>query len=95
MHMNEKIMLEFKSADLQRHAGMVQDRALVEPVAITRNGRARLVLMSVQEYERLKQRDREAVRAEDLDEADVARIAASEPPEGAAAFDSELSDEPS
>ncbi len=88
-------MLEFKAADLQRHAGVIQDKALLEPVSITRNGRARPVLMPVQEYERLKQRDREAVRAEDLDEADVARIAASEPPEAAAVFDAELPDESS
>lgn len=39
-----------------------------EPVAITHHGRPRLVVMHVDEYERLKRRDRRAVRIEDISE---------------------------
>jgi prevent-host-death family protein len=83
-------MQQFRSGDLQRRSGEVQDRALVEPIAITRNGRPRLVMLSIEEYERLKRRDRTVLRTEDMAESDIARIAASEPPADADAFDQEL-----
>jgi len=51
---------------MQRRWGEVSDMALREPVAITDNGRSRHVLMSLDEYERLKARDRLAFRIEDL-----------------------------
>ena len=38
--------------------GRYQEVALTEPVAITRNGRERVVILSVDEYHRLKRRDR-------------------------------------
>jgi prevent-host-death family protein len=46
------------SAEFQRNFGLYQDKALAEPVVITKNGRERLVLVSVEEYRRLKRRDR-------------------------------------
>ncbi len=46
------------SADFQRKIGHYQDRALVEPVMVTRNGRERVVLISADEFKRLKRRDR-------------------------------------
>jgi len=42
------------SAEFQRNLGLYQDKALAEPVTITKNGRERLVLLSVDEYHRLK-----------------------------------------
>ena len=42
------------SADFHRKIGHYQDRALVEPVMVTRNGRERIVLLSADEYHRLK-----------------------------------------
>jgi prevent-host-death family protein len=49
------------SAEFQRNLGLYQDKALAEPVTITKNGRERLVLLSVDEYHRLKdQADRPA-----------------------------------
>lgn len=62
--------------------GALTDRALTEPVTITKNGRDRLVLISAEEYERLRRRDRRAIRPEDLDEAEVAAAAAAEVPPG-------------
>ncbi len=41
------------SAEFHRRIGHYQDRALVEPVMVTRNGRARVVLISAEEYARL------------------------------------------
>jgi prevent-host-death family protein len=42
------------SAEFQRNLGLYQDKALAEPVTITKNGRERLVLLSVDEYHRLR-----------------------------------------
>jgi prevent-host-death family protein len=52
--------------DFQRHIGRYQDLAQREPVEITRHGRRHLVLMSADEYERLKQRRRRAYAAGEL-----------------------------
>jgi prevent-host-death family protein len=46
-------MLTVTAAEFQRHFGRYQDEALIQPVTITRNGRARLVMISAEEYERL------------------------------------------
>ncbi|HEY5070392.1 MAG TPA: type II toxin-antitoxin system Phd/YefM family antitoxin [Caulobacteraceae bacterium] len=51
---------------VQRSWGEVSDRALREPVVITAKGRPRHVLMAFDEYQRLKARDRNAWRIEDL-----------------------------
>ena len=57
---------------------------------VTRNGRERVVLLSADEFKRLKRRDREALRVEDLTEADLAAIAAAEVPGEYACLDAEL-----
>jgi PHD/YefM family antitoxin component YafN of YafNO toxin-antitoxin module len=58
--------------------GTYQDRALTEPVFVTRNGRGKTVLLSVKEYRRLKRRDREALAVEHLSDADLNAIATAE-----------------
>lgn len=78
------------SAEFQRKIGHYQDRALVEPVMVTRNGRERVVLISADEFKRLKRRDREVLRVEDLAEADLAKIATAEVPAEFAPLDAEL-----
>ena len=77
------------SAEFQRDFGRYQDLALTEPVTVIRNGRERLVLISAEEYRRLKQRDREVLGLDDFTEADLQAIRAAEPPPEAAAFDEE------
>jgi prevent-host-death family protein len=67
-------MVKVSSVEFQKNFGRYQDTALVEPVTVTRNGRDRIVLLSVEEYQRLKQRDRQALRIEDFTEADIAAI---------------------
>jgi prevent-host-death family protein len=70
------------AADFQRNIGHYQDRALVGPVIVTRNGRERIVLLSAEEYRRLKLLDRESLPVSALSDADLAAIAAAEvPPE--------------
>ncbi|MEQ9122128.1 MAG: type II toxin-antitoxin system Phd/YefM family antitoxin [Alphaproteobacteria bacterium] len=59
-------MVEVASAEFQKNFGRYQDEALRRPVTVTRNGRARLVVLSVEEYNRLTALDRVAVRMEDL-----------------------------
>ena len=80
------------SAEFIKGYGTLADKALTEPVTITRNGRDRLVLVSADEYERLRRRDRRAFRAEDLSQADIALIAKSEVPAQYAHLDEELGD---
>jgi prevent-host-death family protein len=78
------------SADFQRKIGHYQDRALVEPVMVTRNGRERLVLLSADEFKRLKRLDREVLPVTALSDAELAAIAAAEVPAEYAHLDAEL-----
>lgn len=66
------------TAEFIEDYGTLADRALTEPVTITKNGRDRLVLLSAEEYERLRRRDRRAVLPEELTEEEVAAIATAE-----------------
>jgi prevent-host-death family protein len=47
------------SVEVAKNFGQFADRALTEPVKITKYGREHLVLMSAAEYDRLMQRDRQ------------------------------------
>jgi PHD/YefM family antitoxin component YafN of YafNO toxin-antitoxin module len=67
-------------------------RALSEPVTITKNGHDRLVILSADEYGRLKRRDRRVVRAGELTEEEIALIAKAEVPAEYAHLDEELKD---
>jgi prevent-host-death family protein len=71
-------MITVSSAEFQRNFGAYQDKALIEPVAITRNGRERIVVLSADEYHRLKRRDRQALRVGDLSATDLAAISGAE-----------------
>jgi hypothetical protein len=63
---------------------------LTEPVTITRNGRDRRVLLSAEEYDRLRRRDRRVVRLEDFSDEETALIAPAEVPSEYAHLDDEL-----
>ena len=77
------------SADFLKAYGRISETALREPVSITSHGRERLVLLSADEYRRLKQNDRAALYPWELGEDDLRALAASETPAGAARFDHE------
>jgi prevent-host-death family protein len=83
-------MMKVSAAEFQRNIGRYQDVALTQAVAVTRNGRERTVLISVEEYERLKRRDRQVLRPEDFTEKDLAALEQTRAPESTKAFDSEL-----
>lgn len=84
-------MVKVSAAEFQRNIGRYQDIALTQPVAVTHNGRERTVLISVEEYERLKRRDRVVLRLEDFTDEDLAALEETRAPESAKAFDPELS----
>jgi len=67
-------MITVSSAEFQRNFGVYQDKALTEPVAITRNGRERLVIVAADEYRRLKRRAREVLPVGALSDADLEAI---------------------
>ena len=83
-------MQRITSREFQRNFGRFQDEALRAPLSITRNGRERLVLLSVEEYARLKRRDREALFVEELSETEIEAIRRAEPSADAAQYDHEL-----
>jgi prevent-host-death family protein len=88
----ERPMSIVTSAEFQRNLGLYQDKALAEPVIITKNGRERLVLVSVEEYHRLKRRDRRALAVEDLSAEQIAALERARMPKGHEHLDAELKD---
>jgi prevent-host-death family protein len=84
--------MRISSAEFQKNFRTLADQALSEPLTITRDGRDRLVLMSVEEYDRLKRRDRRVVRLEDFTDQEMALIARAEVPAEYAHLDAELKD---
>jgi PHD/YefM family antitoxin component YafN of YafNO toxin-antitoxin module len=80
------------TAEFIKNYGSLADRALVEPVTITKNGRDRLVVVSAEEYGRLARRDRRVIRPEDLTEAQIALIEKAEVPAEHAHLDAEAAD---
>ncbi len=83
-------MQRVTSREFQRDFGRFQDGALKAPLSITQNGRERLVILSAEEYTRLKRRDRQAIAVENLSDADIDAILRVEPPAEAARYDHEL-----
>jgi prevent-host-death family protein len=82
--------LKVSAAEFQRNIGRYQDIALRQPVAVTRNGRDSCVLISTEEYKRLKRREREVLGIEDFTEADADAVRQAKPSAEAAAFNHEL-----
>ena len=84
--------MKVSTADFIKNYGTLADKALTEPVVITKNGRDRLVILSADEYARLKRRDRRVVRLEDFTDDEMALIAQAETPAEDAHLDAELKD---
>jgi PHD/YefM family antitoxin component YafN of YafNO toxin-antitoxin module len=83
-------LIKVSAAEFQRNIGRYQDLALTQPVAVTRNGRERTVMISKDEYQRLKRRDREVLGLEDFSDDDIAALEATRAPEASKAFDHEM-----
>jgi prevent-host-death family protein len=80
------------AAEFHRNIGAYQDMALTKAVTITKNGRDRTVLISAEEYTRLKRRDRRVIAAGELSERHVAALRAAKVPDQYADLDRELQD---
>lgn len=77
------------SAELQRSFGRYREMALREPVVITNHGRESLVLLSAEEYRRLKRQDRRALYPWELGSRDIEQLRADQVAPEAAGFDDE------
>jgi prevent-host-death family protein len=76
--------------EVQRRFGRFRAIAHREPVMITSHGRDDVVLLSAEEFKRLKRRDREVLLASELAADDLAALAGTRIPKEAAAFDDEI-----
>jgi prevent-host-death family protein len=83
-------MISVTSAEFQKSFGRYREVAQREPVTITSHGRESLVLLSAEEYRRLKRLDRRALYPWELDEQTLEALEKAEPPLEAAQFDHEL-----
>ena len=90
MEKNREAMVRVPAGEFQRHIGRYQDIALTQAVAVTRNGRERTVMISADEYHRLKRRDRQVLGLGDFTDDDIAALEATRAPESSKAFDQEL-----
>jgi len=84
--------MKVSSAEFIKNYGSLSDKALLEPVTITRNGRDRLVLISTEEYARLRESYRRALSVEDLSDEDMELISKAEVPAEYAYLDELLKD---
>ncbi len=77
------------SAELQKAFGLYREKAMKNPVVITNHGRESLVLMSAEEYRRLKTLDRRALHPQELNEAEIEALEKAEIAPEAMAFNHE------
>ncbi len=83
-------MIEVSAAEFQRNIGLWLGLALSRTVAITRNGWERTVLISMDEYRRLNQRDRQVLSLHDFTAEDIVALEATRPPDVTNEFDARL-----
>lgn len=84
-------MVTITAGDLQKQFGRYRDMALREPVSVTHHGRESLVMLSADEYKRLKSfDDRKAYYAWELPEDIVDALENTQPPEFTKTFDHEI-----
>lgn len=83
-------MVRVTAAELQKQFGRYRDLALREPVSVTHHGRESLVVLSAEEYKRLKSLDnRQALYAWELTDDDVDALAQARVPDEGKQFDHE------
>ena len=84
--------MKVSTAEFIKNYGALSDKALQEPVTITKNGRDRLVVISSEEYERMRRRDRRVIRVEDLSDEEMEEILNQRVPEEYDYLNEELKD---
>jgi prevent-host-death family protein len=68
------------ASDVQKNFGAFHDRALKEPVRVTKYGRETVYIVSAETFHRLKQSERQALASEDLSDAEISALEAAEIP---------------
>lgn len=68
------------AATVQKNFGRYRDIAAREAVIVTAHGKASVVLLSADEYARLKELDRRALRFADMSDAEIAEMTAAKIP---------------
>ena len=68
------------SSDVQKNFGAYHDRALSEPVRVTKYGRETVYIVSAKTFHEMKQSQREVLASADLTDAELALIEAAEIP---------------
>jgi PHD/YefM family antitoxin component YafN of YafNO toxin-antitoxin module len=84
--------MKVSTADFIKNYGTLADKALIEPLTITKNGRDRFVLVDAAEFDRLKRRDRKVFATKDMPEDMLRLIEKSEMPLGFEYLNKELKD---
>jgi PHD/YefM family antitoxin component YafN of YafNO toxin-antitoxin module len=80
------------ASDVQRRFSYWKRRAQHAPVIVRHHGQDEVVLLSAEEFARLKRRDREVLRPEDFSDDELAAIAAAKVPDSYAHLNAELDD---
>ncbi len=78
------------ASEFQQAFGALSDKARHEPVVITKHGRDSLVVMSAEEWQRLKRRDRQVGLTTELPEEWVEAVRNAKVPDEFAHLDAEL-----
>lgn len=68
------------ASDVQKNFGIYHDRAMSEPVRVTKYGRETVFIVSAQTFHQMKQAQREAITSADLSDDEMALIEAAEIP---------------
>lgn len=71
-------MVTAPASDVQKNFGAFHDRAMREPVRVTKYGRETVVIVSAETYHAMKQAQRATIAAADLNADEVALIEAAE-----------------
>lgn len=83
-------MVAVSSAELQKNFGLYKETAQREPVSITSYGRESLVMLSAEEYRRLKSLDTRVTQyGWEMPDADIDALAKAEPAAESDAFNHE------
>jgi prevent-host-death family protein len=70
------------AAEVQKNFGQYREAALGEPVIVTSYGKPSVVILSIAEYERLKELDRRVLRLDEMSDAQIEEMTRAEiPPE--------------
>lgn len=86
-------MQTITTKELAQNFTQYQQSAQLEPVAVHGDDGELLILVSADEYRRLKRREQEALRVEELSDSDLCAIAQARVPVEYAALDAELGDD--